>query len=152
MLSKSTEYAIRALIYISASNQQGKKPGYKAIASEIGGPDQFVAKILQAMVHRGILQAGRGRGGGFSFLPEAREITLHDLIMMLDGEKKWYGCGIGLERCSAENPCPFHQNYAPVREQILDMLRSTSILGLSESVMEGRTKLSSVLPMLSVQE
>jgi DNA-binding IscR family transcriptional regulator len=49
MLSKSAEYAIRALVYIQLQNWEGKRPGYREIAREIESPEHFTAKILQIM-------------------------------------------------------------------------------------------------------
>jgi len=47
MLGKTTEYALRALVYVYMQNIKGKRPGYKEISKEIDSPEQFTAKVLQ---------------------------------------------------------------------------------------------------------
>lgn len=67
MLGKSTEYAIRALVYIAMQNGRQKRPGCKEVAKEIGSPEHFTAKILQQLVKHGVINSAKGRGGGFFF-------------------------------------------------------------------------------------
>lgn len=142
MLSKSTEYAIRALIYVSAANFEGLHPGYKEIAKQIDAPEQFCAKILRILVKHQILSSGRGRGGGFKLDNLGKDVSLYQVILAIEGEKKLHGCGFGLPYCSLGQSCPFHESYAPIREQYLELTRSTDIAGLAESVRNGQGLLS----------
>ena len=50
MLSKSCEYAIRAVLYLSIHSDEDKKIGIKIIAEELKIPGQFLNKILQKLV------------------------------------------------------------------------------------------------------
>ena len=50
MLSKTAEYALRAIVYIALSDAQGLKAGIKEIAKELELPAHFMGKILQDLV------------------------------------------------------------------------------------------------------
>jgi DNA-binding IscR family transcriptional regulator len=62
MLTKSTEYAIRALIYVQLQNWKEMRPGVAEIAREIEAPTAFTAKILHILTSRRILESMKGRG------------------------------------------------------------------------------------------
>ena len=55
MLSKATEYALRALIYIYVRNISDQRAGFREISREIEAPEQYTAKILQQLVKMGII-------------------------------------------------------------------------------------------------
>ena len=65
MFSKTCEYAIRAMIFIAQKSKDGNKVGIKEIAKGIDSPEHFIAKILQDLGRRGLLQSAKGPNGGF---------------------------------------------------------------------------------------
>ena len=78
MLVKSTEYAIRALVYIQLQNWNKKRPGVIEIAKEIEAPAAYSAKILQTLTRHKLVDSMKGRGGGFFLTMELR--TLHYIM------------------------------------------------------------------------
>ncbi len=138
MLSKTTEYAIRALVYISVSNKNGKRPGFKEISEEISSPEQFTAKILQTLTRHGLVNSARGRGGGFFFDEQHSDsINLYKVISIFEGKKYFSRCGIGLQGCSADQPCPFHCEFERIRNDYERLVREETIASLSEKVKLG---------------
>ena len=67
MLSKSTEYAIRALVFVQLRNWDEKRPSVREIAKEIEAPESYTAKILQTLTKNKLMDSLKGRGGGFFF-------------------------------------------------------------------------------------
>jgi len=64
MFSKTCEYAIRAMIFIAQKSKLGRV-GIKEIAEAIDAPEHFIAKILQELCRKGLLQSLKGPTGGF---------------------------------------------------------------------------------------
>src|SRR5664280_3887799 len=91
MLGKTTEYAIRALVYIFTKNQEGKRPGFKEISKEIDSPEQFTAKVLQNLARAELISSMKGRGGGFFFVDALVPVTLYEVIRVVEGEK-FFSC------------------------------------------------------------
>lgn len=131
MFNKETEYALRALVYIQTQNMQGRRPGTEEIAHEIEAPQFFTAKILQRLVRMGFMRSVKGKGGGFFFDQDKPELTLKDLIYATEGNRTITGCGFGLKSCSADHPCPLHEQYAPIREAIDHLVSSETIQALA---------------------
>lgn len=137
MLSKASEYAIRALVYICIKSHDSKRPGYREIAKQIEAPEQFTAKVLQSLVRSGFLRSVRGRGGGFFFEEGSKPITILEIITEIEGDHLFTRCGIGLNHCSDEFPCPIHHQYAIIREQYKKLAESTTIESLAERIIAG---------------
>ncbi len=132
MFKKETEYALRGLVYIQIQNQSGKKPGITEIASEIDTPPSFTAKILQRMVRLGFIESIKGKNGGYFFDPEKPELPLKNVVVAIEGDKIFTGCGFGLKHCDDENPCPLHEAYGPIRETIDKLLSTETIQNLAK--------------------
>lgn len=127
MLSKSCEYAIKALIYLAKLAPSNSKQGFKEISDAINAPQSFMAKVLQLLVQRGLLLSAKGPGGGF-YLPEGyRAFTVAEIIKAIDGEHIFNSCILGLEVCSAKKPCPLHDAYVPIKEQLVTMLEQYTL-------------------------
>ena len=137
MLSKASEYAIRALVYISIKSRESLRPGYREISQYIEAPEQFTAKVLQSLVRNGFIQSVRGRGGGFFFEDNNKPLTLLEVINETDGYRLFTRCGIGLSKCSDSEPCPIHHQYAIVRDQYHDLAANTTIQSLADKIISG---------------
>lgn len=141
MLTKSTEYAIRAMVYVQLKNWEGKRPGVVEIAREIEAPEAFSAKILQTLTRHQLLDSAKGRGGGFFFNDEQTELSLYKIIHVMEGDGCFHRCGFGLKSCNNENPCPLHEQYKVVRDSFYDIVRKESIQSLSEKIKKGEAVL-----------
>jgi len=134
MFNKETEYALRGLVYIQSQNLKGRRPGIAEIAREIEAPPFFIAKILQRLVRQGFVESLKGKGGGFFFDPEKPDVPLKDLIMATEGSRLFTGCGFGLKHCDENNPCPLHEQYAPIRDALNKLVSEESIQSLAKNI------------------
>jgi len=135
MFSKSCEYGIRAVIFIAVESAKGRKTGIKQIARQIDSPEAFTAKVLQALVKRQIIISVKGPSGGF-YIPEnsLSEIKLVEIITAIDGEAVFKDCALGLDGCSEDSPCPLHNEFKHIRDELGEMLRSVSIEDLTKKL------------------
>ena len=134
MLSRSSDYAIRALTYLA---QQGAEGGYslaKDMAERLGVPPAFMAKVLQPLVTRGLIQSQRGRSGGFR-LAEGRgpeDISLYDIVNADGHLSKVRECLLGQSECSDERACPLHHYWKSTSGEYLALLKGTTLRDLAD--------------------
>ena len=100
----------------------------REIAAELGVPATYLAKVLQSLTRAGLLRAMRGPGGGVQLARSPREIYLWDVLSAVEPVGEFERCFLGLGRCNDVNPCPLHEVWAPIRNQILTMLQTKSLL------------------------
>lgn len=134
MLSKTCEYAVRAVIYIAQQTKDGNRVGIKDVAKGIDSPEYFIAKILQEMVRKNLLQSTKGPNGGFHLDEKDMKNSLAVIVRHFDGDKIFSGCALGLKRCSEKNPCPLHQQFKEIRNTLKHLLETTTINQLVEKL------------------
>jgi len=134
VFSKTCEYAMRAVFFIAHKTAKGGRVGIKEIATGIDSPEHFLAKILQDLSRRGVIQSAKGPNGGFYVDEEILNMPLAAIVEAVDGNGIFTGCGLGLEYCSEENPCPIHHDFKAIRNQIQDLLKTTKIGEFNEEL------------------
>lgn len=138
MFSKTCEYGIKAAIYIASNSRDGKRVRLKDIASNIDSPEAFTAKILQQLAKNKIIDSIKGPTGGFEINKEKmKSVMLNEIVLAIDGDKIYNGCGLGLDKCNSKKPCPLHDKFQLIRDDLKKMLITTSLYSLSEGLTEG---------------
>ena len=127
MFSKTCEYAIRAMLFIAQKSVGGRKVGIKEIAKGIDSPEHFIAKILQDLSRKGLVQSQKGPTGGFYLDKLSLNRSLADIVSEVDGDKIFSGCGLGLKQCSKTEPCPLHNEFINIRKSVFKMLQGAKL-------------------------
>lgn len=143
MLTKTSEYAIRACLFIGRASLDGSRQSIRKVSQAIDVPEAFVAKILQTLRGHDIINSTKGRGGGFSMSKEQREKTIGDIVSVIEGDNLFHSCCLGLSECSGEHPCPVHERYKHIRGELQRMMYSTTIASLIEDMHLRQTFLKS---------
>jgi Rrf2 family protein len=141
IFSKTCEYAMRAVFFIAQRTADGGRVGIKEIAINIDSPEPFLAKILQDLSKRGIIQSAKGPNGGFYLDQNSLIRPLADVVEAVDGTSIFIGCGLGLAECSEINPCPVHNEFKAVRNQLQRMLKTVTISQFNEDLNLGIIRL-----------
>ena len=142
MFSKACEYGIRAAIFIAAKSLEDQRVSLKEIASEIDSPEAFTAKILQLLVKNKLISSVKGPRGGFQIEKHKIDaIKLSEVVSAIDGDDIYKGCGLGLKECNANMPCPVHEKFVQIRDNLKKMLTTTSIYELASGLDIGLTYL-----------
>lgn len=138
MFSKTCEYAIRAMIFIAQKSREGNKLGIKEIAKGIGSPEHFIAKILQDLSRKRIVQSMKGPNGGFYLEAADMKTSLADIVKAVDGDKIYDECVLGLKACSQKNPCPVHNEYKEIKKKLIAMIEKNTIEDFNQTIDSGK--------------
>ncbi|MFD2824001.1 RrF2 family transcriptional regulator [Lacinutrix iliipiscaria] len=138
MFSKACEYGIRASIFIAKNSYEGRRVSPKEISKEIDSPQAFTAKILQDLVRHGIINSVKGAYGGFEIdKKDIATIKLSQIVIAIDGNTVFNGCGLGLQTCNENHPCPVHDQFKIIRTELKEMLESTNLEELALNIKSG---------------
>lgn len=136
MLSRSSEYAVRALSFLATRKERSWLLS-RSIAEELGIPPPFLAKILQTMATVGILSSQRGRGGGFRLQRDPATISLYEIVEPFDHLGHRTLCILGQQLCGEEHACPLHFAWKASRDTFLAALRATSLADVARMEFTG---------------
>ena len=130
VFSKSFGYAVRGMLYITL--MQDTRPFIQAeeIASKLAVPRHFISKILKRLVKAKVLSSSKGKTGGFAANEHTRKVLLTELYDITDGLDLFAKCSLRLQDCDALHPCPVHHQMVIIKQQLRDILSTTTIADL----------------------
>lgn len=134
MPGKTTEYAMQTLVYIYIQNMKVESPGFKVVTKMIDSPEQLTGKVLQNLTRADMVSSMKGRGGGFFFNEPTNPITLFKVRETVERKEYFLKCGFGLNRRDTNNPCPLHDDNAPVRNSFFKMVNEKTIQSLANEI------------------
>jgi Rrf2 family protein len=129
-ISRSTEYAIRALTYLAQNQEDRRYYLARDMAEKLGMPAPFLGKILQPLVARGFLESQRGRNGGFRLCVPAAQVTLLQIAESQEDMNAHPECFLGQAECSDERACPLHDYWKETSGAFSKQMSTTSLADL----------------------
>jgi Rrf2 family protein len=147
-LSKRGEYGLRAMIRLAAPGPDGHPitVQIKEISQHEQIPAKFLEQILLALKNAGFLHSKMGVGGGYHLAKPASEISLGQIVRVLDGplapvkcvsQMAYEPCG-----CPDEETCGLRLVMGDVRNAIAELLDGTSLADVTQRVDSVRLLLS----------
>lgn len=134
MLSKKSQYAFKALVYLTERYNQGP-----VLISEISRkkkvPLKFLENILLELKKAGILDSKKGKGGGYFLKKDPAKVKVATIIRLVNGPIAMLPC-VSLyfyERCKNcdEKKCGLHDMMIEVRDASLAILENRTLKDLS---------------------
>ncbi len=137
-LTKRGEYGLKALIDLAAQDDPQAATQIKDIAQRQQIPVKFLEQILLTLKNAGVLRSRAGVGGGYYLAKEPGEITLGQVVRVLDGPLAPIPCvsQMAYERCVCEDEatCGLRLAMLDVRNAIADILDQTTLADVSTRV------------------
>ncbi len=128
LLNRDTDYAVKALLYITQKNPERISVSELVKAMDI--PKPFLRKTLQTLNREGVLNSFKGKGGGFVLAVPPEEIVLIRLIDIFQKPVKLTECIFKEKICSDVRTCPLKKRIDTIEQHVISELESITIESL----------------------
>ena len=125
-VSRKIDYALRAVIHL-ADEEAERACSVAEIAARERIPRQFLEKIVQELIHKGLVRSRRGPHGGYVLARPADQVTFKHVIEALEGP-------ISLNVCVGEHPdcfllgtCGMQRVWQEGQRRVLELFEKTTI-------------------------
>lgn len=135
MISNRCKYALKALIYITRHDSE-KNVLSSEIAKNEHIPKKFLENILRDLKNAQFLTSKRGANGGYKLNKGAEEITLIDIVRLMDGPIALIPCvsimyNQTCDTCKNDDFCTIKEVFAEVRDATLKIYKKTTLASLA---------------------
>ncbi len=131
MLSRTAEYALRIMIYLT--ERKDTSATAEQIAEATLAPAGYTVKVLQQLGRAKLTKGQRGRNGGFVLSCDPTKVHLLDVVEVIDPLERITECPLG--RSEHQHAlCPLHKQ---IDEAIASLESSLSRMTLQEVVESG---------------
>src|SRR5262249_25935001 len=130
-IPRKIEYALRAMIYLA------DRPAGVARGSEIAKHEQipkyYLEKVIRDLMHRGLVRARRGPGGGYQLARPAGAITFKDVIEAVEGPITLDVCVDGSASCDLQTTCRMFRVWEEGQRWLLEVFSQTTLQEIASS-------------------
>lgn len=144
LLSKKSKYGLKAVLELARASD--RRPMLVAdLAERQGLPKKFLEAILLELKRRGLLQSKKGRGGGYFLARDPKDITVGQIIRVLEGPLALIPCVsqtsyMRCAECLDEDTCGVRIAMKQVRDATAEILDNTSLAGLNARAVRARRR------------
>jgi Rrf2 family protein len=128
LITRDTDYSIRALIYIARNN--GRIVSITELVKELDTPRPFLRKILQLLSTSGVLKSYRGKNGGFELARKPEKICLLDLMEIFQGKFKLTECLFKKKICPNLINCELKSKLDSLGELVENIIKEITLASL----------------------
>jgi Rrf2 family transcriptional regulator, iron-sulfur cluster assembly transcription factor len=123
-LTRRTELALRALKTLDGVRRRVKGA---ELAESVGSTPAFIAQVVAPLVDRGWVDSAPGPLGGYRSNDRFDDISLLELIEVMEGATDAGECVLVDRLCQADEPCALHEPWTRARSALMAELSTTSI-------------------------
>lgn len=127
MISQTTEYALRAMVYL-AEHPDGPRTVHE-MATGARIPEGYLAKVMQGLARHELVRSHRGVRGGFTLARAPARLTLLEVVNAVDPIPRIHACPLGLEG-HREQLCALHRRLDQAMAICEDLFRGTTLADL----------------------
>jgi Rrf2 family nitric oxide-sensitive transcriptional repressor len=106
LFSRTTEYALRAMVWLAQRHPEPQTTQQIADVAQI--PVGYLSKVMQGLGRAGLAQASRGLHGGFTLVRGPDRVTVLDVINAVDPIRRIRECPLKLA-AHGLFLCPLHK-------------------------------------------
>ena len=130
-ITRQADYAVRAVLYLAGLGESGRAPT-GLIARKQQVPPSFLAKIISQLSVAGVLQTSRGARGGVSLARKPKEISLLEVVEIIDGPVAMNACVVDPGICDRSDDCPIHEIWCQTQQRLVKELSETTFATILE--------------------
>jgi len=126
-VSRKVDYALRAVIHLADAEAAERICSVGEISSKERIPRQFLEKIVQELIHKGLVRSRRGPRGGYVLARPADKMTFRDVIEAVEGPIALNNCTGDHADCSLIGACGMERIWREGQRRVMDLFESTTI-------------------------
>jgi Rrf2 family cysteine metabolism transcriptional repressor len=128
LITKETDYAIRAVIQMAGTGKEYVSS--RDIASEQDIPLHFLRRILQGLTKAGLVDSKEGISGGVRLRARAEDIHLDDLVRIFQGDIQLSDCMFRKRICSNRETCVLRKRIKKIDDMVTEQFKGITIADL----------------------
>ncbi|MDH0867352.1 Rrf2 family transcriptional regulator [Mitsuaria sp. GD03876] len=141
-IGTGVEYGLHCLLHLVDESDEGAHAGVRALAELQGVSGEYLAKLFTKLAKAELVVAAEGAGGGYRLARPADRITVHDVVVAIEGDKSFFDCREIRSRCAVfdDRPpgwatrgvCSIHAVMQTAEKAMRDELKRHTLADLAE--------------------
>lgn len=126
LISSAARYGVKAMLDI-VNNADEARVRTCEISERQRIPRAFLTKIIERLVHAGLLTSQRGANGGLALAKPVHEIPLLEIVEAINGHIRRNPCFIRPDKCVCNRECPIYEAWDVMQNNFAELLANHTL-------------------------
>lgn len=135
-VSTQGRYGLRALVDLVEYDNSDEAVSLRKIAERQDISKQYLEQLFTELRKANIVKSIRGNKGGYKLKNSPENITVGDVLKVLEGSMAPVECSKKDFTCKRENICAAHEVWLEIKENIEEIVESITIRDLKQRSIE----------------
>ena len=136
-VSRKVDYALRAVIHLATEEASDRACSVAEIAARERIPRGFLEKIVQQLIHKGLVRSRRGPHGGYVLAKPAETMTFRDVIEAVEGPISLNVCVGEAADCFLMGACGMNRVWQEGQKLVMDLFERTTVASVRRPALPG---------------
>jgi Rrf2 family protein len=150
LIRRNTDYGLRMMTFLATHSANGEVISASRLASENKIPYELGRKLLQKLCKAKLLESVRGLNGGFRLIKKPSEISLWDVITILQGEIYMNKCQADKHECELASACQVTGALKNIQQLLNDQLKGLSLKQVLQTTPKEEQKQDSLTMLIGI--
>lgn len=133
-ITQEADYALRIACMLHQSGEEHESAA--DISERTSVSPRFTLKIMRKLVQGGVVRSYKGAGGGYALARPAEDVTLRDIIELIDGPLAISRCIDNSHQCSREgvdkSECILYHIFCRINDEVAGKLGRLTIADVAD--------------------
>ena len=131
-ISKLTDYSTVVMTYLAQAPDKVHNAREITQYTHIALPT--VSKILKILAKGGLLESHRGAAGGYSLACAPKDISIANIVSVMEGDVGLTGCSHANGQCELEQECAISHQWRSISHMLHELLSNINLAQMSQSL------------------
>ena len=125
-ISTKGRYGLKALINLAMNDKQ-ENITIKTLCENLNISERYLEQIFSSLKKSGLVQSVRGAQGGYLLSKEPKDITVGDILVVLEGPVSLSDCVMDEDICENSGKCVTKIVWEKMKKGIEDVINSITL-------------------------
>ena len=126
LITSAARYAVKAMLDL-ATHAGEARVTTREISERQRIPKPFLTKIIERLIHAGLVVSQRGTRGGLALSKPAHGITFLEIVEAIDGSITRTPCFVRPDECICNRRCPIYEAWDVMQNNFVELLKNHTL-------------------------
>ena len=117
MISREADYGLRVILFLSKQSVEQENVPTTLLSEKMNIPYPFLRQIVQRLIDGELIVSKKGKGGGVKLAKSPGEISLYDVIVLLNASGICLNeCIEDKEKCFRSKQCTINKAFRKIQD------------------------------------
>jgi Rrf2 family protein len=126
-ISTKGRYGLRFILDLAVHGRNGKSVPLRDVAERQDISEKYLWQVVLPLKRAGLVKASRGAHGGYTLAKKPEEMSLRDILVVLEGDFSFVDCTHSVKACARSRGCAARSIWQELEEKLSQAMEAIKV-------------------------